>query len=64
MTQITLPDETVEIPKVLKELAKLAEARKILDEIWSHFGPYAYQEPMPDEIITKLRGYYDFDDSE
>jgi L-ribulose-5-phosphate 3-epimerase UlaE len=64
MTQITLPDETVELDKLLEEVSRLAQARELLDEIWTHFGPYGTGEPMPVQLISKLQRYFRFDDSE
>ena len=54
-------EETLE--KFLEDIQKLAQAEILLDSIWAEIGPYN-RGPISEELILKLRDFYDFDDSE
>ncbi len=58
------------LEKLLEEIKRLQEAKKLLDRVWAEVDVYRGEfrngkdKEMTDDLMRDMRRFYDFDDSE
>ncbi len=58
-------DEHDTLTKLLSEIARLQQAARLLEDVWSDVGPYGgIQAPISHRTMNGLRKYFKFDDGE